>query len=98
MKAVAVGDRSFVAGFQLAGISGISVQGSEDMLSKIQSLMDKSDIGLILVSGEVVNEVRERLIAIRSKRSVPIIFEVPAPGSKMQRIDYRSMLKQILGV
>ncbi len=98
MKTVAIGSRAFVSGFQLAGVSGLPVQGGAEAMTLINSLVQQGDIGLILVSNDVSREVRSQLLALKAKRPVPLIFEVPAPGSKPERVEYRDMLRQILGV
>ncbi len=50
------------------------------------------------MSDDVAKDIRGKLNTIRAKRPVPLIFEVPAPGSKGEKVEYRDMLKQILGV
>jgi len=37
-------------------------------------------------------------MAVRAKRAVPLIYEVPGPGSKLEKVEYRAMLRAILGV
>jgi V/A-type H+-transporting ATPase subunit F len=39
-----------------------------------------------------------QLTNIRANRPIPLIFELPAPGSSKENVDYRALLKQILGV
>jgi V/A-type H+-transporting ATPase subunit F len=46
----------------------------------------------------MAKEIRFQLTDIRSKKPIPLIFELPAPGSTKESIDYRALLKQILGV
>lgn len=98
MQIVAVGNRSFVTGFQLAGVKGIEVQDSEQALRTVNHLIAETDTGLIILSSGTAKPIRSQLTAIRSKKAVPLIYEVPSPGSKQEKIEYRDMLKQILGV
>ena len=60
--------------------------------------MDNSLIGLVLVSDYISKDVGNKLIELRSKKSTPLVFELPALGSKKGEVDYRVLLKQILGV
>ena len=98
MKVVAIGNRAFVAGLRLAGVDGVRTASSDDTFKEITRLLQEKDVGLILVSDDVARDIRDRLTAIRAKKPVPLIFEVPAPGSKGERVEYRDLLKQILGV
>ena len=98
MRVVAIGSRGFVAGFELAGMDGIRVENSEQALSQIMSNLSKPDVALILVSDDVAGPIHDRLTEIRTEHPMPLIYEIPAPGSKKEKVEYRAMLKSILGV
>jgi V/A-type H+-transporting ATPase subunit F len=87
-----------VTSFQLAGVEGIKITSSDEILNELNKLGSSDDIGLILLSDDMAKEIRFQLTDIRSKRPIPLIFELPAPGSTKESIDYRALLKQILGV
>jgi V/A-type H+-transporting ATPase subunit F len=95
---MAVGSRIFVTSFQLAGVEGIKVDSSTEALHHINSLDTVSDVGLVLISEDIGKEIRTQLTNIRTNRPIPLIFELPAPGSTKEKVDYRALLKQILGV
>lgn len=84
--------------FQLAGLEGIKITSSDEILNELKKLGSSDDIGLILLSDDMAKEIRFQLTDIRSKRPIPLIFELPAPGSTKESVDYRALLKQILGV
>lgn len=98
MKVVAVGGRAFVTGFALSGVSGEYVSSSDEALGKIEKLVRDPQVGLIMVSDEVAKPLDAQLTAIRTQRATPLIYEVPGPGSKKEKVDYRAMLRSILGV
>ncbi|HEY7571806.1 MAG TPA: V-type ATP synthase subunit F [Nitrososphaeraceae archaeon] len=98
MRVIAIGSRVFVTSFQLAGVEGIKISSSDEILNELNKLASSDDIGLILLSDDMAKEIRFQLSDIRSKRPIPLIFELPAPGSTKESIDYRALLKQILGV
>ncbi|MDG7008400.1 MAG: V-type ATP synthase subunit F [Nitrososphaerota archaeon] len=98
MKVVAVGGKAFVTGFVLSGVSGEYVSSAASALEKIQSLSKDSTVGLIMVSDEVSKPISDQLTALRSKKAIPLIYEVPGPGSKKEKVEYRAMLRAILGV
>jgi vacuolar-type H+-ATPase subunit F/Vma7 len=98
VKVVAVGGRAFVTGFALSGVSGEYVSSSDEALGKIEKLVRDPQVGLIMVSDEVAKPLDAQLTAIRTQRATPLIYEVPGPGSKKEKVDYRAMLRSILGV
>jgi V/A-type H+/Na+-transporting ATPase subunit F len=98
MRLVAIGSRVFVTSLRLAGVQGIIADSPEQALSQIKSIGTSDDVGLLLLSDDIGKEIRYQLTEIRAKRPIPLIFELPSPGSKKEDIDYRSLLKQILGM
>jgi V/A-type H+-transporting ATPase subunit F len=98
MQIVAIGSRVFVTSFQLAGVKGVKVETSAQALTEINKMDENSGIGLVLLSGDIGKDIRYQLTSLRAKRPIPLIFELPSPGSKKEKVDYRALLKQILGV
>mgnify|MGYP001073919541 CR=1 FL=1 len=104
MRIIAIGSKVFVTSFQMAGIEGIYVDSPMDAMSKINSLISKgssnnnNDVGLILISDDVAASIRKELTEFRAKNPIPLVFELPAPGSKKVQVNYRMLLKQILGI
>lgn len=98
MKVVAVGGKAFVTGFVLSGVNGEYVTSSTEALQKIEKLVKDPDVGLIMVSDDVAKPIRDELTNVRTKKAVPLIYEVPGPGSKAEKVEYRAMLRSILGV
>lgn len=98
MKVVAVGGKAFVTGFVLAGVSGEYAASPSEALKRIQKLVRDPAVGLIMVSDEVAKPIRDELTAVRASKAVPLIYEVPGPGSKQEKVEYRAMLRSILGV
>ena len=97
MKIVTVGSRSFVTSFQLAGVPGTISETPEQTLNEIEGLVEEPDVGLILVSDNVSKPIGDQLTRIRAEKST-LIFSLPAVGSEKIDVDYRAMLKKILGV
>jgi len=97
VKIVTVGKRSFVTSFELAGVPGVIAETPDKALGEIRRLSDDSGVGLVLVSDDVSGPISDELTALRAKRST-LVFALPAPGGKKADVDYRVMLKKILGV
>lgn len=98
LRIMAVGSRIFATSFQLAGVEGIKVESASEALEHIKSLDNVSDVGLVLISEDIGKDIRTQLTNLRANRPIPLIFELPAPGSTKENVDYRALLKQILGV
>ena len=98
MKVVAVGGKAFVTGFVLSGVSGEYVSSPSEALQKVEALSRDSKVGLIMVSDEVAKPIMNQLTTLRTKKAIPLIYEVPGPGSKKGKVEYRAMLRAILGV
>ncbi len=97
MRIVTVGSRVFVTSSQLAGIEGIIVDTPEKALEEIKKLTDDTNVGLVLVSDDISNPINDQLTALRTKKDT-LVFSLPAPGGEKVEVDYRAMLKKILGV
>jgi len=97
VKILTVGSKSFVTSFQLAGIPGIISETPQKALGEIRTLTDDSDVGLILVSDDITESINDELTMLRAEKST-LVFALPATGSKKTEVDYRVMLKKILGV
>jgi V/A-type H+-transporting ATPase subunit F len=98
VKVVAVGSKAFVTGFALAGVQGEYVNSPKEALEKVNSLSKDQNIRLIMISDDISKGIKNEIASIRAKMAVPLIYEVPAPGSKKETTDYRVLLRQILGV
>ena len=97
MKIFTVGSKSFVTSFQLAGVPGIISETPQSAFDEIKKLTDNSDVGLILVSDDISEPINDKLTLLRAERDT-LVFALPATGSEKTQVDYRVMLKAILGV
>lgn len=97
VKIFTVGSKSFVTSFQLAGVPGLISETPQKALSEIKELTNDPDVGLILVSDDITESINDELTALRAEKST-LVFALPATGSEKTEVDYRVMLKKILGV
>lgn len=98
MRVIAIGSRVFITSFKLAGVQGIKADSPAEALSEINKIGGTNDVGLVLLSDDIGKKIRYNLTDIRTRRPIPLIFELPSPGSTKENVDYRALLKQILGV
>lgn len=97
MRIMTVGSRSFVTSFRLAGIPGVISDTPENALHKIREITGESDVGLVLVSDDIYKPIGDQITKLRAEKST-LVFALPAIGGKKVDVDYRLMLKKILGV
>ena len=97
MKLFTVGNKSFVTSFQLAGVPGIISETPDKAFDEIKKLTDDSDVGLILVSDDISEPIGDKLTKLRAEKDT-LVFSLPSTGSEKVEVDYRVMLKKILGV
>ncbi|MCS7117564.1 MAG: vacuolar H+transporting two-sector ATPase F subunit [Thaumarchaeota archaeon] len=98
MRVVAVGGEAFVSAMRLAGAGTVQAGSPEEALAAVSKLVSEGDVGLILVSDEYGQEFSQKLSELRAAIAVPVIYLLPAPGSKVQPVDYRAVIRQVLGV
>jgi V/A-type H+-transporting ATPase subunit F len=98
LKVVVIGNRVFITSFQLVGVFGIQIDSPSDALEQVKKTSNNNEVGLILLNDDLGKEIRSQLTDLRSRKPIPLIFEIPAPGSSKQNIEYSALLKQILGL
>lgn len=97
MKVYTVGTKSFVASFQLAGVPGRVSPTPQEALESVRELASDPEVGLVLVGDDVAGPVSDEMTRVRAS-SQALVFALPAAGGAKQDVDYRVMLKKILGV
>ena len=97
VKVYTVGTKSFVASFQLAGVPGRVSPTPEKAIDSIRELASDPDVGLVLVGDDVAGPISDEMTRVRASTKA-LVFALPAAGGKKTDVDYRAMLKSILGV
>ncbi|MEM0478622.1 MAG: V-type ATP synthase subunit F [Candidatus Caldarchaeum sp.] len=98
MKVYAVGGATFVNGFILAGAEGVAVNTPEEAFKTIKELMGRPDVGLIIVSEDLSEKFRDELNDLRARKPTPLVYELSPPVGASRKIDYRKLLRSVLGV
>ena len=93
-----MGGKAFVTGFVLSGVVGSYASSPNEALRQVQKLLNDPEVGLVMISSEIAKPIRAELTSIRAKRAIPLIYEVPGPAGEPEKVEYRNMLRQILGV
>ena len=75
MKVVTVGSRVFVTSFQLAGVQGKIVDSSDNAFEEIKKLYDDSEVGLVLVSDDLTEQINDKLTKWLPDRAISVNVE-----------------------
>lgn len=98
MKVYAVGGATFVTAFRLAGADGVAVNSPEEAFRVVRELMNRPEVGLIIVSEDLSEKFRAELNELRVRKPTPLIYELSPPVSETKKIDYRQLVRSVLGV
>ncbi|MGQ9718457.1 MAG: V-type ATP synthase subunit F [Nitrososphaerales archaeon] len=96
MRVIALGKKSFVTGFRLAGVPGIEIKTSDEALKEIMKMAKDREIGLIMVGDDIAKPIRQKITNLKTKQPLPLIYELPAPGSPKEKAEYRTLLRSAL--
>lgn len=96
MRIIALGKRGFVTSFRLVGIPGIEVRTPDEAFKEIMRMVKDKEIGLIIVGDDVARPIRDKIISLKVKQPIPLIYEIPAPSSPQEKVEYRTILRSML--
>ena len=64
-------------GMRLAGVEGVVVHTAEEVSDALDSAMDMSDVGVVLMTELAVKQCREKVYDYKLTRKTPLIVEIP---------------------
>jgi len=98
MKAVFIGDKETAIAVSVIGVEPIIVNNEDEMLKFLLKLINRNDIGLILLSENYASKIESKINLYRLKKSLPIIVKIPSRRErKIAKTDYKSILKKAIG-
>ena len=99
MKIAGLLDKDTATAFRLAGIKDIYIP-KDDTLKKWDEMIQRNDIGLILITERISEDIKKKINDFRLKNTIPIIIEIPDKHGRItDHIDYISnLIKKAVGV
>ncbi len=98
-RVVVVGDKHTVYTFKMLGFPGVVVGSGKDMMRVLEELKEQEDVAVVLVTSNLVDEVRPEFNRVRLKITKPILMEIPTLREvKYQPVDYLGILRAALGI
>lgn len=99
MKLLVIGSAPAVWGFSLAGISGQIVSTEDGLKLALDTALKDPEVGIVLITSEVVNLARERITNLMARTESPLIVEIMGPeGPSSDRPSINEMLRRTIGV
>ncbi len=87
MKALVIGDKDVVLGFQLVGIKGMAVSNKEEAVDALKTAVDIDDIRIIFITEDFSTQIYDEIASLRHKLGAPLIVDIPSrsgiPGESL---------------
>lgn len=64
-------------GMRLAGVDGVVAHTAEEVLFAMKQVMEKQDIGILLVTKKLYDAFSEKLLEILAEHATPLIVQIP---------------------
>ncbi len=66
-----------LVGMRLAGIEGVLVNETEDILEAIDTAVSMSDVGILVVTERISAKVPDVIQRLRENGELPLVIEIP---------------------
>jgi V/A-type H+/Na+-transporting ATPase subunit F len=80
MKILVIGHPEAVLGYSLVGVEGKAVTTTEETVAALDAALADQSLGIILVTGDVAELIREKMDDYQLHSTVPLVVEIPAPA------------------
>jgi V/A-type H+-transporting ATPase subunit F len=98
MKLSALVDKDTAIGLRLSGLKDIYISEG-DSSNKWEEIIKRDDIGIIIITEKIADEIKNKLYNFRIKKTIPIIVEIPDKHGRISHIDYISnLIKKAVGI
>ena len=102
MEYFVIADEDTVLGFRYAGVEGRVVHTPDEAraaLAERAAAGPDGETGIIIVTDEVANAIRDEVNELRFESRVPLIVQVPGPdGPAPDRPDLAALIREAMGV
>lgn len=99
MKIWVIGHPEAVQGFALVGVQGVVAETVESMNIALDAALADKDAGIILVTDDSAELVRERIDRLKQSIETPIFLEIPDPnGMNPERMTLTEVANQAIGI
>ncbi len=88
MKSFLISDkRDALVGMRLAGIDGVLALTREEVLDAVKKAVKNEDIGILILTENLVDLVEEEILKLKLKAKRPLIVEIPGRHGSTRSAD-----------
>ncbi len=100
LEIAVVGDKDTIMGLKLAGVTEtFETNDKEDAQQKIRELFQKPEIGLIITTEILADQIRSFLNKLTETSPIPIIIEIPSRlGERKGEDPILTLIKRAVGI
>jgi V/A-type H+-transporting ATPase subunit F len=99
MRYFIIGDEDAVLGFGLVGVAGAVVQNQAQAQESFSTVLEQSDIGIIIITERVADLIRPQVDRFIFTRNFPLIVEIPdRQGPLSGKPGIREMVNRAIGI
>jgi|ECHhosMinimDraft_1075155.scaffolds.fasta_scaffold00011_10 V/A-type H+-transporting ATPase subunit F len=92
-----IGDKYSIIPFALIGAKTFEVESSEEVIKVLRDIIKEEDIGLVLITQNMMQSVQGELEEIMKNRSKPLISMIPSAFTESKPINVRKLIMEALG-
>lgn len=97
MRVFVLGHEDAVLGFWLAGVEGEILADPAQAVARLEELHRGGEVGLVVITSDLARGMGRQLEEFRSRYTLPIVLEIPAPGETVRRPSARELLRRAVG-
>lgn len=99
MNVLVIGHQEAVLGFSLTGVHGHVAATAQEANQALDEALSRSDAGIILVTGDVADQIEARMDELKRRSTVPLVVEIPGPdGERADRPALSEVIRRAIGV
>lgn len=99
MRSILISDnKDTIIGLRLASIDGVLANKREDILSHFKKAVDNEEIGIIIVTEKIFEEISEEILELKKSGSKQLVVTIPdSTGLKDKNFIMRH-IKESIGI
>lgn len=99
MKSFLISDnKDTIVGLRLAGIEGVLAENKEEIKSSFGEAIENKDIGIILLTEKVFEEIKDRVLEQKISGDSPLITTIPDRNGLKDKNFIMRYVKESIGI
>jgi len=88
LKIAVVSTPQLVRGFALIGLEAYGVEDPAAARQRVDELVKREDIGLVLITESLYVQMREELLRLRLELTKPVIMDIPDMAKPHRKLEF----------